>query len=86
MAISVEKKTVTIIVDCKTRIIKPLLRSDHGAISTDGITVFGTRLLDVEVFQVKFSACMMMPMLVMDLHVMHAATLLGYRLAIEKKC
>uniref|UniRef100_A0A8C9X8I4 Collagen, type XI, alpha 1a n=1 Tax=Sander lucioperca TaxID=283035 RepID=A0A8C9X8I4_SANLU len=51
VAISVEKKTVTIIVDCKKKIIKPLLRSDHGSINTNGITVFGTRILDEEVFQ-----------------------------------
>ncbi|KAA8580958.1 hypothetical protein FQN60_013916 [Etheostoma spectabile] len=51
VAISVEKKTVTIIVDCKKKIIKPLLRSDHGSIHTNGITVFGTRILDEEVFQ-----------------------------------
>lgn len=57
VAISVEKKTVTIIVDCKKKITKPLLRSDHGSINTDGITVFGTRILDEEVFQVKLSAC-----------------------------
>lgn len=55
VAISVEKKTVTIIVDCKKKITKQLLRSDHASISTNGITVFGTRILDEEVFQVKFS-------------------------------
>uniref|UniRef100_A0A3B3CDV5 Thrombospondin-like N-terminal domain-containing protein n=1 Tax=Oryzias melastigma TaxID=30732 RepID=A0A3B3CDV5_ORYME len=55
VAISVEKKTVTIIVDCKTTITKPLPRSDHASISTRGVTVFGTRLLDDEVFQVGFS-------------------------------
>lgn len=55
MAISVEKKTVTIIVDCKKKITKPLLRSDHASINTDGITVFGTRILDEEVFQVRFA-------------------------------
>uniref|UniRef100_A0A8C7XP06 Collagen alpha-1(XI) chain n=1 Tax=Oryzias sinensis TaxID=183150 RepID=A0A8C7XP06_9TELE len=51
VAISVEKKTVTIIVDCKKTITKPLPRSDHASVSTDGITVFGTRILDEEVFQ-----------------------------------
>uniref|UniRef100_A0A8C4IFN9 Collagen, type XI, alpha 1a n=1 Tax=Dicentrarchus labrax TaxID=13489 RepID=A0A8C4IFN9_DICLA len=51
VAISVEKKTVTIIVDCKKKITKNLLRSDHASISTNGITVFGTRILDEEVFQ-----------------------------------
>lgn len=55
MAISVEKKTVTIIVDCTRKITKPLLRSDQGSISTNGITVFGTRILDEDVFQVKLS-------------------------------
>lgn len=55
MAISVDKKTVTIIADCKKKIIKPLPRSDHASIDTNGITVFGTRILDEEVFQVKFS-------------------------------
>lgn len=54
VAISVEKKTVTIIVDCKKKITKSLLRSDHPSIDTKGITVFGTRILDEEVFQVKY--------------------------------
>lgn len=56
MAISVEKKTVTIIVDCKKKFTKPLLRSDQTSISTNGITVFGTRILDEEFFKVKCSA------------------------------
>uniref|UniRef100_A0A673ZH66 Collagen, type XI, alpha 1a n=1 Tax=Salmo trutta TaxID=8032 RepID=A0A673ZH66_SALTR len=51
VAISVEKKTVTIIVDCRQKITKPLLRSDRAAINTNGITVFGTRILDEDVFQ-----------------------------------
>lgn len=55
MAISVEKKTVTIIVDCKKKIIKPLSRSDRTSIDTNGITVFGTRIQDEEVFQVMLS-------------------------------
>lgn len=53
MAISVEKKMVTIIVDCKKKITKPLLRSDSGSIETNGITVFGRRVVDGEVFQVN---------------------------------
>lgn len=55
VAISVEKKNVTIIVDCKKKITKQLLRSDHASINTNGITVFGTRILDEEVFQVRFA-------------------------------
>ncbi|KAM9416638.1 collagen alpha-1(XI) chain-like [Salvelinus alpinus] len=51
VAISVEKKTVTIIVDCKQKITKPLLRSDRASINTNGVTVFGTRILDENVFQ-----------------------------------
>ncbi|XDV27105.1 hypothetical protein PO909_030691, partial [Leuciscus waleckii] len=51
VAISIEKKTVTMIVDCKKKISKPLSRSDHSIINTDGITVFGTRILDEEVFE-----------------------------------
>lgn len=53
MAISVEKKTVTIIVDCKKKITKPLKRSDHANLDTKGITVFGSRILDEEVFEVS---------------------------------
>uniref|UniRef100_A0A3P8XJW6 Fibrillar collagen NC1 domain-containing protein n=1 Tax=Esox lucius TaxID=8010 RepID=A0A3P8XJW6_ESOLU len=51
VAISVEKKTVTIIVDCKKKLTRPLKRSDGAAINTDGITVFGTRILDEEMFE-----------------------------------
>uniref|UniRef100_A0A8C6T1W2 Collagen, type XI, alpha 1a n=1 Tax=Neogobius melanostomus TaxID=47308 RepID=A0A8C6T1W2_9GOBI len=46
VAISVDKKTVTIIVDCKTKISKPLLRSDQGTINADGETFFGTKNQD----------------------------------------
>lgn len=53
MAISVEQQTVTIVVDCKKQISKPLLRSERPTIHTNGITVFGTRILDEEVFQVR---------------------------------
>ncbi|MEQ2208598.1 hypothetical protein XENOCAPTIV_008284, partial [Xenoophorus captivus] len=53
VAISVEKKSVTIIVDCKKKVTKPLKRSDQAMINTDGITVFGTRILDDEVFEVS---------------------------------
>lgn len=52
MALSVEKKSVTIIVDCKKKVTRPLRRSDQAVINTEGITVFGTRILDEEVFEV----------------------------------
>lgn len=55
VAISVEKKTVTMIVDCKKKATKPLGRSERAIVDTNGITVFGTRILDEEVFEVKMS-------------------------------
>uniref|UniRef100_A0A3Q3VYX2 Thrombospondin-like N-terminal domain-containing protein n=1 Tax=Mola mola TaxID=94237 RepID=A0A3Q3VYX2_MOLML len=61
VAISVEKKTVTIIVDCKKKIAKPLLRSDQASVSTNGITVFGTRILDEEVFQGDIQQLLIVP-------------------------
>uniref|UniRef100_A0A670IWF1 Collagen type XI alpha 1 chain n=1 Tax=Podarcis muralis TaxID=64176 RepID=A0A670IWF1_PODMU len=51
VAISVEKKSVTLIVDCKKKTTKPLGRSDRAIVDTNGITVFGTRILDEEVFE-----------------------------------
>uniref|UniRef100_A0A3Q3C5A1 Collagen, type XI, alpha 1a n=1 Tax=Haplochromis burtoni TaxID=8153 RepID=A0A3Q3C5A1_HAPBU len=51
VAISVENKVATIIVDCKNKVTKNLPRSDHASVSTNGITVFGTRILDQEGFQ-----------------------------------
>uniref|UniRef100_A0A8D2IXJ2 Thrombospondin-like N-terminal domain-containing protein n=1 Tax=Varanus komodoensis TaxID=61221 RepID=A0A8D2IXJ2_VARKO len=54
VAISVEKRSVTMIVDCKKNITKPLGRSDKAVVDTNGITVFGTRILDEEVFEVNF--------------------------------
>lgn len=53
IALSVEKNTVTMIVDCKKKISKALPRSDHAIISTDGIAVFGTRILDDNVYEVR---------------------------------
>ncbi|XP_031425940.1 collagen alpha-1(XI) chain-like [Clupea harengus] len=53
VALSVEKNTVTMIVDCKKKISKALDRSDHAVISTDGIAVFGTRILDDNVYEVS---------------------------------
>lgn len=55
MAISVEKKSVTMIVDCKRKVKKTLARGEGAAINTEGITVFGTRILDEQVFEVSHS-------------------------------
>uniref|UniRef100_A0A7N6BM01 Fibrillar collagen NC1 domain-containing protein n=1 Tax=Anabas testudineus TaxID=64144 RepID=A0A7N6BM01_ANATE len=51
VAISVEKRSVTIIMDCKKKVTRPLGRSDQAVINTEGITVFGTRILDDQVFE-----------------------------------
>lgn len=44
---------MTMIVDCKKKISKALHRSDHAIISTDGIAVFGTRILDDNIYEVR---------------------------------
>ena len=53
MAISVSKKNVTLLLDCKKKMTRPLARGNHAEVDTNGITVFGARLLDEEVFQVS---------------------------------
>ncbi|XP_015677214.1 collagen alpha-1(V) chain-like [Protobothrops mucrosquamatus] len=53
VAFSVHKKNVTLILDCKKKVTKFLDRSDHPIIDVNGIIVFGTRILDEEVFEVS---------------------------------
>lgn len=53
VAISVHKQTITLILDCKKKTTQKLLRSAHPVIDTKGIIVFGTRILDEEVFEVS---------------------------------
>lgn len=53
VALSVQKKNVTLLLDCKKRVTKPLPRSERPTVDTKGITVFGARILDEEVFQVR---------------------------------
>uniref|UniRef100_A0A671L2M5 Collagen, type XI, alpha 2 n=1 Tax=Sinocyclocheilus anshuiensis TaxID=1608454 RepID=A0A671L2M5_9TELE len=55
IAISVQKKNITLILDCKNHITKTLPRSNNPVLDTKGITVFGARLLDEEVFQVCYT-------------------------------
>lgn len=43
------------IVDCNKKATKPLDRSDKAVVDTNGITVFGTRILDEEVFEVQIN-------------------------------
>uniref|UniRef100_A0A4W5K690 Laminin G domain-containing protein n=1 Tax=Hucho hucho TaxID=62062 RepID=A0A4W5K690_9TELE len=51
VAISVHKQSITIILDCKKKTSQKLSRSPHPIIDTKGIVVFGTRILDEEVFE-----------------------------------
>lgn len=53
IAFSVSKKNVTLLLDCKKKMTRPLPRGNNAVIDTNGITVFGARLLDEEVFQVR---------------------------------
>lgn len=55
IAYSIEGKTVTLYLDCKKVDTLDLHRGDDPVVRTDGVTVFGTRLLDEEVFEVKFA-------------------------------
>lgn len=52
IAFSVSKKNVTLLLDCKKKMTRPLPRGNNAEVDTNGITVFGARLLDDEVFQV----------------------------------
>uniref|UniRef100_A0A673C4P0 Laminin G domain-containing protein n=1 Tax=Sphaeramia orbicularis TaxID=375764 RepID=A0A673C4P0_9TELE len=51
VAISVHRQTITLILDCKKKTAQKLLRSPNPIIDTKGIIVFGTRILDEEVFE-----------------------------------
>uniref|UniRef100_A0A8C6U6B2 Laminin G domain-containing protein n=1 Tax=Neogobius melanostomus TaxID=47308 RepID=A0A8C6U6B2_9GOBI len=51
VAFSVSKKNVTLLLDCKKKMTRPLARGNNAEVDTNGITVFGARLLDEEVFQ-----------------------------------
>ncbi|CAF94195.1 unnamed protein product, partial [Tetraodon nigroviridis] len=51
IALSVSKKNVTLLLDCKKKMTRALPRSNNAEVDTNGITVFGARLLDEEVFQ-----------------------------------
>lgn len=56
IALSVSKKNVTLLLDCKKKMTRALPRSNNAEVDTNGITVFGARLLDEEVFQVRDKA------------------------------
>lgn len=48
---------MTLLLDCKKKMTRPLPRGNNAEIDTNGITVFGARLLDEEVFQVRTLIC-----------------------------
>lgn len=52
VAYSVKGKSVTLYLDCQRIESRRLQRGDDAAVSTDGVTMFGTRLLDKAVFEV----------------------------------
>ncbi|CAB1449681.1 unnamed protein product [Pleuronectes platessa] len=51
IAYSVQGKSVTLYLDCQKVETLDLLRGDNAVVSTEGVTVFGTRLLDEGVFE-----------------------------------
>lgn len=53
MAYSVEGRSVTLYLDCVRLDTLDLPRGHDPHISTEGVTVFGTRLLDEGVFEVR---------------------------------
>uniref|UniRef100_A0A3P9NHH6 Thrombospondin-like N-terminal domain-containing protein n=1 Tax=Poecilia reticulata TaxID=8081 RepID=A0A3P9NHH6_POERE len=53
IAYSVLDKTVTLYLDCQKVETLDLQRGDDAVVSTEGVVVFGTRLLDEEVFEVR---------------------------------
>lgn len=56
VALSVHRKNVTLILDCRKKVTQFLDRSDHPIVDTNGIVVFGTRILDEDVFEVSRGA------------------------------
>lgn len=52
MALAVEGTNVSLLVDCHLLATLPLERGPRPLVSTEGVTIFGARLLDEEVFEV----------------------------------
>lgn len=59
VAYSVEGQSVTLYLDCVKVDTLDLLRGFDPHISTEGVTVFGTRLLDEGVFEVEPCVCVL---------------------------
>uniref|UniRef100_A0A8D2J2P8 Thrombospondin-like N-terminal domain-containing protein n=1 Tax=Varanus komodoensis TaxID=61221 RepID=A0A8D2J2P8_VARKO len=61
VALSVSKKQVTLLLDCKKKATRPLPRGSQPVVDTRGITVFGTRLLDEEAFEGEIQQLLISP-------------------------
>lgn len=57
VAYSVEGQSVTLYLDCAKVDTLELLRGPNPHVSIEGVSVFGTRLLDEAVFEVGLSLC-----------------------------
>ncbi|XP_036023706.1 collagen alpha-2(XI) chain isoform X7 [Onychomys torridus] len=51
VAVAVKGQSVTLIIDCKKRVTRPLPRSVHPVLDTRGVVIFGAHILDDEVFE-----------------------------------
>ncbi|KYO30129.1 hypothetical protein Y1Q_0017394 [Alligator mississippiensis] len=61
VALSVEGQVVTLWLDCMPAATLPLARGLRPVVSTEGITVFGARLMDEEVFQGDVQQLLIVP-------------------------
>ncbi|KAB1261250.1 Collagen alpha-2 chain [Camelus dromedarius] len=51
VAVAVKGQSVTLIIDCKKRVTRPLPRNAQPVLDTLGVIIFGARILDEEVFE-----------------------------------
>ncbi|XP_054425156.1 collagen alpha-2(XI) chain isoform X2 [Pteronotus mesoamericanus] len=51
VSVAVKGQSVTLTVDCKKRVTRPLPRSARPVLDTHGVIIFGARILDEEVFE-----------------------------------
>ncbi|XP_058589512.1 collagen alpha-2(XI) chain isoform X9 [Neofelis nebulosa] len=61
VAVAVKGQSVTLIVDCKKRVTRPLPRSARPLLDTHGVIIFGARILDEEVFEGDIQELVIVP-------------------------
>ncbi|XP_020829879.1 collagen alpha-2(XI) chain isoform X6 [Phascolarctos cinereus] len=61
VAVAVKGHSVTLIVDCKKRVTRPLPRSARPVLDTRGVLIFGARILDDEVFEGDIQQLVIVP-------------------------